>query len=445
MKVLGRWSLASFMKLVVDVCYFTLLVVLPLVGVLLLLLAITGGREGHVTIHVPVRFHLDPESHPFTTSRGDIQSVAITNAQGTLELRGGAASVGYVWAGLGVGIIILAVTLFILSRLRGLFRTLKEQNPFVPQNSRRIRSIGVALILGDVVTAGFATWLATRVSSAVSVAGVMVDTSFTVDFVPIGAGVILIMLAEVFRIGAQMKGDLETARKIQFDLVPGEHFEKRDVVVQARMQTARSVGGDYYDVFDLDEGHLGVLVGDVAGKGLPAALMMTAIVGSVRALLTAGVRGGKLVEALNRHVWAHTPEGRFVTLFYGELDVVTGALTYVNAGHNPPFLVRADGSMERLEPTAMVLGVKPDAPVETGQTRIGPADRLLLFTDGLSEAFNAREEEYGETRLAGALGRSRTLPPPAAIESLTADVYSFCAGIALRDDMTLMLVARQPA
>jgi hypothetical protein len=445
MKILGRWSLASFMKLVVDVCYYAVLVVFPLVGGLLLLLAVTGGRQGQVTFEVPVRFHLAPESHPFSTDRSDIEAASITDAQGTLKLRGGAASIGYVWAGLGVAIIVLAMALFILSRLRAVFRTLREQNPFVPENSRRIRSIGIALILGDLVAGAFAMWLASRVTGAVSVAGVTIETGFTVDFVPILTGVILIMLAEVFRIGAQMKGDLETARKIQFDLVPGEHFEKKDVVVQARMRPARSVGGDYYDVFDLDEGHLGVVVGDVAGKGLPAALLMTSIVGSVRALLSAGLRGSELLGALNRHTCANTSSGRFVTLFYGELDVATGRLTYVNAGHNPPFLLRADGRMERLEPTAMVLGVMADAPMAAQEAQIGPADRLVLFTDGLSEAFNAKEEEYGETRLADSVGRSRTLPPPAAIDSLTTDVLRFCGTVPLRDDMTLMLVARQPA
>jgi sigma-B regulation protein RsbU (phosphoserine phosphatase) len=134
-----------------------------------------------------------------------------------------------------------------------------------------------------------------------------------------------------------------------------------------------------------------------------------------------------------------------VTLFYGELDAATGSLTYVNAGHNPPFLLRADGAVERLEPTAMVLGVAADAAVEARQTRIGPADRLLLFTDGLSEAFDRKDEEYGEERVRDSLLRAHTLPPPAAVERLVADVERFCGSVPLRDDMTLMLVARQAA
>ena len=214
------------------------------------------------------------------------------------------------------------------------------------------------------------------------------------------------MLAEVFRLGAEMKGDLETARKIQFDLVPGEVFHKRDVVVNARMRPARTVGGDLYDVIDLDDARIAVVIGDVTGKGLPAALLMTSIVGSLRALLSAGLRGSELIAALNRHVCTNTSAGRFVTLFYGELDATTGLLTYVNAGHNPPLLRRANGDVDLLQPTAMILGVAADAAVEARQAQIGPADRLLLFTDGLSEAFDNKEQEYGEERVKASLERA---------------------------------------
>jgi sigma-B regulation protein RsbU (phosphoserine phosphatase) len=205
------------------------------------------------------------------------------------------------------------------------------------------------------------------------------------------------------------------------------------------------VGGDYYDILDLDKSRLAVIVGDVAGKGLPAAMLMASVVGSMRALSSAGLRGGALITALNRHVCTNMSSGRFITLFYGELDTSTGRLTYVNAGHNPPILLRADGRVDRLQPTAMVLGVLADAPVEVGSDEVGSADRLLLFTDGYSEAANKKDEEYGEERLAESLARARALQPPAAVERLTADVLRFCGSVPPRDDMTLMLVTRQPA
>ena len=448
MKVLGRWSLASLMKAVIDVPYFGLLVIAPLVCALALWMALTPGRPGRrasVDLRIPVRFQLDPASHPFSTTHPDVRAVSITQAQGTLEVKGGASSLGVGWAALGFAIISLATGLFVLGCLRAVFGSLKDQNPFVARNSARIRLIGLALILGQLAGAGFAAWLAARVTRDISVAGVTFDNVPSSNAWVLFSGVILIMLAEVFRLGAEMKGDLETARKIQFDLLPGEVFRKDEVVVHARMRPAKAVGGDLYDVIDLDDRRLAVIVGDVTGKGLPAALLMTSFLGSVRALLSAGLRGSDLIAALNRHVCTSSSGGRFVTLFYGELDAATGSLTYVNAGHNPPFLLRADGEVERLPPTAMVLGADADAVVEAGQARIAPAGRLLLFTDGLSEAFDRRDEEYGEERVRDSLLRAHALPPSAAVERLVADVHSFCGSVPLRDDMTLMLVTRQPA
>ena len=134
-----------------------------------------------------------------------------------------------------------------------------------------------------------------------------------------------------------------------------------------------------------------------------------------------------------------------MTLFYGELETATGHLTYVNAGHNPPFLRRANGEVEELPATAMILGVMAEAPVEARQVQIEPNDRLLLFTDGLYEALNTKDEEYGVERLGGSLTRTHALPPQAAVEQLVADVQKFCGSAPPHDDLTLMLVARQPA
>jgi sigma-B regulation protein RsbU (phosphoserine phosphatase) len=153
-----------------------------------------------------------------------------------------------------------------------------------------------------------------------------------------------------------------------------------------------------------------------------------------------------LITALNRHVCTTNASGdRLVTLFYGELDTTTGEMTYVNAGHNPPMLVRSDGRVDRLQPTAMVLGVMADAVLEVRQVEIKLADRLLLFTDGFSAAFNKRDEEYGEERLKESFVRVSTLPPSIAVERLIVDVLSFCGSVQPPDDMTLMLVDRQPA
>jgi sigma-B regulation protein RsbU (phosphoserine phosphatase) len=306
--------------------------------------------------------------------------------------------------------------------------------------------IGIVLVLGQLASTGLGAWYAERVTREISVAGLTLKADLSINTWIIFSGLILLMLAEVFRLGADMKGDLETARKIQCDLVPGETFRKHDAVVHARMRPAKIVGGDYYDVLELDERRLAVIVGDVTGKGLPAAMLMASVLGSMRALCSAGLRGCELIAALNRHVCTTNTSGeRLVTLFYGELDTSTGEMAYVNAGHNPPVLLRSDGRVDRLQPTAMVLGVMADAVVESRQVEIKPADRLLLFTDGFSEAFNKRDEEYGEERLTESFVRVRTLPSSIVVERLIADVLSFCGSVQPRDDMTLMLVERQPA
>jgi len=445
MKLLGRWSLASFMKLVIDVFYYFLLVVLSVVFAIALGLALKPGYSGSIQVEVPVRFQLDPASHPFVTSRHDIQAASITQAHGTLQFKGGFSSIGIAGPGLGFGILSLGVVLFVLNRMRTIFRTLRDQDPFVALNASRIRMIGIVLVLGALASTGLGGWYAERVTREITVGGLTLNADWSVNTWAIFSGLILLMLAEVFRLGADMKGDLETARKIQLDLVPGEIFRKNDVVVHARMRPAKIVGGDYYDVIELDERRLAVIVGDVTGKGLPAAMLMASVLGSMRALCSAELRGCKLIAALNRHVCTNTSGDRLVTLFYGELDTTTGTMTYVNAGHNPPILLRSDGRVDRLQPTAMILGVMADAAVESRQVEIKPADRLLLFTDGFSEAFNKRDEEYGEERFTESFVRVRTLPPSNAVERLISDVLSFCGSVQPCDDMTLMLVERRSA
>ncbi len=443
MKLLGRWSLASFMKLVIDVSYYFLLVIVPVLVAIVLWLLLTPGHNGSTLFDMPVRFQLDPASHPFVTSRPDIQAVAITQAHGMLQVRGGFSSIG--WAGLLYVIILLGIVLFVLNRLRAIFRTLRDQNPFVALNASRIQMIGIVLVVGALADAGLGGWYAEQVTKGISLTGVTFEGDWSINTWGIFSGLILLMLAEVFRLGADMKGDIETARKIQLDLVPGEVFRKNEAVVHARMRPAKIVGGDYYDVLELDDKRIAVIVGDVTGKGLPAAMLMASVLGSMRALCSAGLRGCELIAALNKHVCTNTSGDRLVTLFYGELDTTTMEMTYVNAGHNPPILLRADGRVERLQPTAMVLGAMADTVVESRQVQIKPADRLLLFTDGFSEAFNKRDEEYGEKRLTESFVRVRTLPPPAALEKLIADVKCFGGSVQQGDDMTVMLVERKAA
>jgi sigma-B regulation protein RsbU (phosphoserine phosphatase) len=186
-------------------------------------------------------------------------------------------------------------------------------------------------------------------------------------------------------------------------------------------------------------------MGDVAGKGMPAALLMALLQGSLRTLLTAGHRGAELMAKLNAHLFANIPSNRLVTLFYGELDPSTGRLVYVNAGHNPPLLVRRGGGLDGLVATAVALGVVAETPCEVGQVELGPGDRLLLYTDGVTEAENGLEEEYGESRLRAFLEGHRDDTDRGLLDGVIASVLLFGGGVRPRDDMTLMVVGRRTA
>ncbi|HVR71929.1 MAG TPA: PP2C family protein-serine/threonine phosphatase [Vicinamibacteria bacterium] len=241
-----------------------------------------------------------------------------------------------------------------------------------------------------------------------------------------------------------LKGDLEIARQIQFGLLPFEPYERDGVTVHAAMRPANTVGGDYFDIIELGEGRLGIAVADVAGKGMPAALLMALLQGSLRTLITAGFRGAELVGKLNAHLHANIPANRLVTLFYCELEPETGRLGYVNAGHNAPFLLRP-GGLARLPATDVALGVLPDARFQEAETALAPGDRLFVYTDGVSEAFDARDCEYGEARLQALLEGHRHLADPELLKKVQADVLVHCGAAKPHDDMTLLVLARRPA
>ena len=258
----------------------------------------------------------------------------------------------------------------------------------------------------------------------------------------IGSALLFFLLLLELRDKLDLKGDLEIAREIQFGLVPGGPFQLGGFGIHCFMRPANTVGGDYYDIIELGGCRVAVVVGDVAGKGMPAALLMALLQGSLRTLITAGFRGAEVVGKLNDYLYASIPDNSLVTLFYGELDTAGGTLRYVNAGHNAPFLMRSAGSCDRLPATATVLGFQPGLAFNTAETTVGAGERLLLFTDGVTEAFNTSEEEYGERRLEAYLDAQRSLGPDPLIQGLVRDVLSFCGAGRPRDDITLVAVDR---
>ncbi|HET8647010.1 MAG TPA: PP2C family protein-serine/threonine phosphatase [Vicinamibacteria bacterium] len=258
----------------------------------------------------------------------------------------------------------------------------------------------------------------------------------------LAATALFALLALELRDKLTLKGDLEVARQIQFGLLPFDPVARPGAFVSASMRPANTVGGDYFDVIELDERRLAVTMGDVAGKGMPAALLMALLQGSLRTLITAGLRGPELMAKLNDHLCANIPSNRLVTLFYAEYDTASGDLAYVNAGHNAPLLLRGDGTLARLEATGVALGVVPRAHFDESHVALGAGERLFLYTDGVTEAFDARDTEYGEARLALRLEDSRGLSDRALIDAVREDVLGFCGPVRPRDDMTFMVLTR---
>jgi serine phosphatase RsbU (regulator of sigma subunit) len=258
----------------------------------------------------------------------------------------------------------------------------------------------------------------------------------------LSATALFFLLALELRDKLGLKGDLEVARQIQFGLLPFEPYEREGVAIATAMRPANTVGGDYFDVIEIDEGRLAIAVGDVAGKGMPAALLMALLQGSLRTLLSAGFRGEELAAKLNAHLCASIPSNRLVTLFYGELDLASGRLLYVNCGHNPPFLLARGRAPARLAATAIALGITTDTPFAAEKVELSNGDRLVLYTDGVTEAENAREQEFGEARLSGWLEGNRDEPGQRLVDGVIAEVLRYCGTARPRDDMTLMCLGR---
>jgi phosphoserine phosphatase RsbU/P len=257
-----------------------------------------------------------------------------------------------------------------------------------------------------------------------------------------GATILFFLLVLELRDKLALKGDLEIARQIQFGLLPFEPYAQGGIAVETAMRPANTVGGDYFDLIELAEDRTAVVIGDVAGKGMPAALLMALLQGSLRTLITAGLRGGEMIARLNDHLCANIPPNRLITLFYAEIDGKTGEMSCVNAGHNPPYLLRASGATERLSTASVALGILPGEQYPPHSVTLCVGDSLLLYTDGITEAFNSADEEYGEARLDAFLQCRGDLSLKDLIAWLVQDVLAHCGSERPRDDMTLMAIRR---
>ena len=243
-----------------------------------------------------------------------------------------------------------------------------------------------------------------------------------------------------------IRRELEVARTIQQSILPRDFGAKgttRGCSIFADMHAAEEVGGDFYDFFMIDADRLGVVVGDVAGKGVPAALYMSLSRTLLRATAQLGLEAGESLRQANRTLCSEGDAGLFVTAVYVIVNTKTGAIDYSSGGHFPPLLVRAGGVVEEA-PNAggMVLGIESEAQYESGHATLQPGDLMLLYSDGVTEAENPAKEFYGDERLAATLSGGAAADERTAVSALAADVKTFADGYHQSDDITIVAVRR---
>jgi sigma-B regulation protein RsbU (phosphoserine phosphatase) len=239
--------------------------------------------------------------------------------------------------------------------------------------------------------------------------------------------------------------EMEIAREVQERLFPQEMPEIAGATIAGHCRPALGVGGDYYDVFGLEDGRVGLAIGDVSGKGIAAALLMASLRASLRGVSLDTPRDfAKLMDKVNRLVYEASASNRYATFFFAAYDPATRRLDCVNAGHNPPVVLRcgADGKVEviRLEADGPVVGLLPLAPYTEQSVALMPGDLLLMFTDGISEAMTREDEEWGEERMIASAQLCREKTANAAMRDIFRDVDGFTAGAAQHDDMTLLVL-----
>jgi sigma-B regulation protein RsbU (phosphoserine phosphatase) len=251
-------------------------------------------------------------------------------------------------------------------------------------------------------------------------------------------------LVEVEQSEKLMESELASACEIQRSLLPTENPDCPGYDIAGFNLACRRVGGDYYDFIPYRDGRLAIVVGDVAGKGMAASLLMSSLQAFVHMLTESSPDPAVALTVLNRNVAKRCPPGRFITFFYGLLDPATGKLQYANAGHNYPLLVKADSSVMGLAGHAMVLGILDSVTYQAFETQLAPGDMLALFSDGVTEARTAKEhQEFGEQRLAGFLAARRDQPAAKIIDELVNYVRSWSGQPTFADDFTVVLVRRK--
>jgi serine phosphatase RsbU (regulator of sigma subunit) len=239
-----------------------------------------------------------------------------------------------------------------------------------------------------------------------------------------------------------LKNDLEIARDIQQAMLPSGVYTAPGVETVGMSRPANTVGGDFFDILPLDDGRLIITLGDVAGKGSPAALLMALLLAMLRTLVDEKLEAADLVTRLNVQVCRHAPGTRFITLFYGVYQPLTGELTYVSAGHTPPLVLRGDGRCERLTDGGIALGMFDHSTYSTGRVAIQPDELIAVYSDGITEAENPRGIPFDEAGLETALKNNHRQALSAVGTAVVRAVEHYTVDTRLQDDLTILLLRR---
>jgi phosphoserine phosphatase RsbU/P len=254
---------------------------------------------------------------------------------------------------------------------------------------------------------------------------------------------LLILLEVADRLS--LKGELEIAREIQLAMLPSGTYRAGDIEICGMTRPANTVGGDFYDVLTLRDGRVIVALGDVAGKGSPAALLMALLLAVLRTLVDEELDARALVERLNVQICRHSPSSRFITLFYAVYSPSTGALTYVNAGQNPPLIRRTDGQYERLGGTGVALGMFEHSVFGSVDTMLQRGETLVLYSDGITEAEDPQGRPFEETGLERVVDRHAEEGPGDIGVRVLQAVEAHAKASRFTDDLTILILKRHAA
>jgi sigma-B regulation protein RsbU (phosphoserine phosphatase) len=250
---------------------------------------------------------------------------------------------------------------------------------------------------------------------------------------------LLVMMEVADRLS--LKNELEIARDIQLAMLPGGTWSDGSASAAGVTRPANTVGGDFYDILPLHDGRVLIALGDVAGKGSPAALLMALLLAMMRTLVDEGLEPAPLLRRLNTQVLRHSPRSRFITLFLGAYDPRTGVLEWVNAGHLPPVIRRAGGQLERAmfrEAGGLALGMFEEAEYHAERAALAPGDALIVYSDGLTEAENAAGVPFEDAGVEGVISRHGVEDPASLGRTLLRAVETYAGDARLGDDLTVL-------